>query len=632
MCGILAALSRPGAPVAPHEHVMDALRHRGPDGRGSACVTLLAGVDASDDAPAAWLGHLRLSILDLSARGAQPMTSGDGRFVATYNGEIYNYVELRRELEADGARFRTGTDTEVLIEAWARWGESSLRRFEGMYAFVLVDRARRTATLARDAFGIKPLYYAETEAGLLVASEPLPLVRAGRLAPDLDPEVAYEYLRFGATNANDRTLLRGVRALPPASVATFDFDAGALRAPRTYWQLRPTERAISLADAAAECRERFLDNVRLHLRSDVPVGAALSGGIDSSAVVCAMRRLEPDLDLQTFSYIATEAGKSEERWVDLVHAQVGGACHKIRPAAEMGPDDLTRLIRHQGEPFGSASVYAQYLVFERARREGVTVTLDGQGADELLAGYWPYVGTRAAELARRGDLAGCLRLVTHAAPGARGVAHTSMMLAQAALPPGLRRLARGLVRREVFPSYLDRGWFAGAGVDADALAEDLIGRHATMKDHLVSTVERGSLPNLLRYADRNSMAHSVESRVPFLTMGFAEFLLSLPSEHLLSPDGERKHVFREAMRGILPEPIRARRDKIGFFADDALWLRRHADRYADVWEELAREPMFDGAELRTFVSGFHAGRHDKAQLVWRALTFGLWLRELRSAA
>jgi asparagine synthase (glutamine-hydrolysing) len=629
MCGIFSALSRRGAAAPDYSELLETIRHRGPDGCGGV------GVAVRGDAPGAartWLGHVRLSILDLSDRGRQPMETPDARFVVSYNGEIYNYVELRDELRAMGAEFRTETDTEVLLQAWAVWGEACLPRLEGMFAFVMVDRERAVATLVRDPFGIKPLYYVETPELVLAASEILPLLRTGAASDALDAGVVYEYLRFGATNSNERTLLRDVRALPPAHLLTVDLNGGVVTAPRRYWQLAPTERRISFADATAECRERFVGNVRRHLRSDVPVGAALSGGIDSSAVVCTMRMLEPDLDLQTFSYIATEPGKSEERWVDVVHAQVGGTCHKIRPTGDRLMDDLVRVLRHQGEPFGSASVYAQFLVFERARAEGVPVTLDGQGADEILAGYWPYVGTRAAELARSGNVRGALRLVTRAAPGVSGTVHSASMLAQSLLPRGMRLAARRLAGREVMPSFLRADWFAAQGAEPEALADELIGRYDTLKEHLISTVDRGSLPNLLRYADRNSMAHSIESRVPFLTTGFAEFLLSLPAEYLLSPDGVRKHVFREAMRGILPEAIRTRGDKIGFFADDGVWLRRNATRLAEVWAELAREPMFDGAQLTAFVRDFNAGRHQKAQLVWRALVFGLWLRELRASA
>ncbi|MGZ8375713.1 MAG: asparagine synthase (glutamine-hydrolyzing) [Gemmatirosa sp.] len=634
MCGILAVLSRARPIERDYGALLQCIGHRGPDDRAQALFSLQCG--GTEPRDRAWLGHTRLSILDLAARGRQPMETPDGALAVVFNGEIYNYVELREECRRAGAEFTTETDTEVLLHAWRLWGESCLTRLKGMFAFVMLDRRAGTATLVRDFFGIKPLYHAMSAGELAVSSELWPLVRSGIAGGELHADVAYEYLRFGATHASDRTLLRDVQSLPPAHLAVFDFRTGTLGPARRYWKLGATRRTISFADAAAECRERFLENVRLHLRSDVPVGAALSGGIDSSSIVCAMRHLEPDLDLKTFSYIPTEASVSEERWVDMVHAQVGGACFKIRPDAHGLAADLETLVRRQGEPFASGSMFAQFRVFQRARAEGVPVTLDGQGADELMAGYWTYVGTFAAERLRRGDVAGAARLAWNAAPGARGRLMMGQLVAQSVLGPAGRAMARRAAGRGLVPAHLDADWLAAQGVDARRTADALVGRHRTLHEHLIATVEHGSLPNLLRYADRNSMAFSVESRVPFLTHDFAEFLLSLPAEYHVSPEGERKHVFREAMRGLLPEPIRRRQDKIGFFADDAQWLRGSREHFAHVWELLPTLPMFDARTLPRFLDDFFAGRNAQAALVWRALVFGLWhlelQRELRSPA
>lgn len=629
MCGIVAVLSRGSAIREDFSAVLREVRHRGPDNTGTALVDL-ACTDTPREARV-WLGHARLSILDLSERGHQPMESPDGRFVVTYNGEIYNFIELRDQCRAAGARFSTESDTEVLLHAWQLWGPQCVTRFKGMFAFVIIDRVAGTAIAVRDHFGIKPLYYAESSSRVVFCSEVLPILRTGLIGSSLDPGIAYEYLRFGAPSSTDRTLLAEVRSLPAGQSIEFDFRSGKLAPPRQYWSLRRTARNLSFEEAADECRARFVDNVRLHLRSDVPVGAALSGGIDSSAIVCVMRKLEPDLNLQTFSYIASDRQYSEEHWVDLVHQQVGGVCHKIRPAPADLAEDLELLVRRQGEPFASASVYAQFRVFRAARAAGVPVTLDGQGADELLAGYWPHVGTFATEQLHRRRFGNLLNVLTRAAPGVRGVALIASMLMQNLLPQKARNAARKMIGREAFPSYLSRSWFESHGVHWQTLAENLIGRYRTLSDHLITNVGSGSLPNLLRYADRDAMAFSIESRVPFLTADFAEFLVSLPSEYLISPSGERKRVFREAMKGILPEAIRTRSDKIGFFADDGLWLRHNERHFANVWSEIARQPMFDAVELNRFVRGFYAGRHNKSLLVWRALVFGMWLRELQRA-
>jgi asparagine synthase (glutamine-hydrolysing) len=206
------------------------------------------------------------------------------------------------------------------------------------------------------------------------------------------------------------------------------------------------------------------------------------------------------------------------------------------------------------------------------------------------------------------------------------------MLAQSLLPVGLRHAGRAAIGRGVIPSYLDREWFEAEGVNIDNEAENLIGRFDTLKEHLIDNVERGSLPNLLRYADRNAMAASIESRVPFLTADFAEFLMSLPPAYLVSPEGVRKFVFREAMKGILPEPIRQRRDKIGFFADDSLWLRKNRAALEPAAKELGRLPMFRAPALARFFADFWSGKHDKGALVWRALVFGYWFQDVRRIA
>lgn len=555
------------------------------------------------------------------------MMSPDGRFSLVLNGEIYNYIELRDECRRAGAEFHTGTDTEVLLAAWALWGERCLTRLKGMFAFLIVDRAAGTATIARDYFGIKPLYFTVTPDVIAVASEVLTLVESGHAGIELHPDIAYEYLRFGAPRATDRTLLRDVQSLPAAHVAVFDFRSGVLSAARPYWSLRPTPRTIGFADAVVECRERFLENVRLHLRSDVPTGAALSGGIDSSAIVCAIRRLEPDLDLHTFSYIPSDRRISEEPWIDIVHQATGGIAHKIRPRPDALADQLELLVRRQGEPFASASIFGQFLVFERAREVGVPVVLDGQGADELLGGYLQFVGTRAAEDLLHGDVIGAARRFRDGADGVRGRLAIAGHLAQSLLPSGQLALARQIAGRSLCPPYIDQDWLRAQGVAWRRTAEAMIGRHRDLRAHLIDTIECGSLTNLLRYADRNAMAFSIENRVPFLTHDFADFLFSLPSEYLISRTGMRKHVFREAMKGILPEPIRQRRDKVGFEVDEAHWLRTSRDRFADVWQELSALPMIDERALARFLADFWAHLRSASPLVWRALVFALWYRE-----
>ncbi|MCW5646676.1 MAG: asparagine synthase (glutamine-hydrolyzing) [Sphingopyxis sp.] len=632
MCGLFAALSRSGSIREDYTRQLDMIAHRGPDGSGTAIVHLANGVPEADREGRAWLGHRRLSIIDPDPRANQPMAVADDRYVMVYNGEIYNYLELRRECVAAGWSFRTESDSEVLLACWALWGEDAVRRFVGMFAFVIVDREAGQAWIGRDAFGIKPLHYVLTDDRLLICSELPPLVSTGRVPLDIDPLQTVEFIRFGASTTTESTLIDGVRRLPAASVARFDFATGALSEPRIFWRPNTARRKIGFADAVAECRERFLTNIRLHLRSDVPVGAALSGGLDSSSIVCAIHHLEPDVRLNTFSFISAEPGQSEEKWVDIVNAHIGAEAHKVVPQPGDLANDIDRMIAIQGEPFGSASIYAQYRVFAMAREAGVPVTLDGQGADEILAGYWPYVATYGASQIRRGRIDRALRLIAHGGDSMGTRLRMAAQLGQALLPAGAIGRYRRALGRSILPPFLDSEWLTANRVDEAAIAGTMLTNYPDMASHLMDTTVRTSLPTLLRIADRSSMAFSVESRVPFLTPDFADFLFSLPPEYIVSPRGDRKHVFREAMHGILPEAIRTRRDKIGFFADDGLWLRGNRATFERYRDAVAAVPAFNSKRTGDYLRGFFDEGRGSAQQVWRIFMFAIWSDRMRGLA
>jgi asparagine synthase (glutamine-hydrolysing) len=554
------------------------------------------------------------------------MTHASGRYVLTYNGEIYNYRELRSELTARGATFRTDTDTEVLLEAWATWGAAALPRLTGMFAFVLVDLAQSTAYVARDQFGIKPLYFVHDTNGLVVASELPALLTTGRATLALDPTQTLEYLRFGTTSATSQSLVRDVKVLPAAHILSFDLQTHVASA-APYWTLAPAPRAIGFRDAVAELRERFLGSIRLHLRSDVPVGAALSGGLDSSAVVSAMRHLEPDMALHTFSYVARDPRRDESRYMAAVADVCRTTPHYVTPEPRDLERDLPTLIRRMGEPFGSASIYAQYRVFQLARDAGVPVTLDGQGADELLAGYWTYVGTYVKDLLSAGRVTRAWQVGRHAGRDVGSPQRLLAMVIQSMAPGRGASLLRRLTGRHAVPPFIAPEWMRAAGVAPNVVTAGVVGDTSSLTRHLVSTVQQTSLPVLLRYADRNSMAHGVESRVPFLTPDIAHFILSLPPEYLISEHADRKHVFREAMRGIVPEPVLQRRDKIGFEADENDWLRVMVPSHRSAFEALAHLDAVDGPRLRAVVTAFERGRNAYGPLVWRSLVFGLWLQD-----
>jgi asparagine synthase (glutamine-hydrolysing) len=502
------------------------------------------------------------------------MSTLDGRYHIVFNGEVYNYVELARELSVAGAAFTTHCDTEVLLAAYAHWGAAALTRLTGMFAFAILDTRARRLFLARDGFGIKPLYYAAWPGGLAFSSEIPPLLGLPQVGRQANPHRLYEYLRFGIGDYGGATLLANVRQVPPGHWAEISIDAPAEPAFAPYWQPNPdARRDMPFEQAAERLREIFLNNIRLHLRSDVPVGACLSGGIDSSAIVCGMRHVGgKDLDIHAFSYAAGLGAVNEEPWMDLVGAAAGAVVHKVRPSAGELVADLDRLIEAQGEPFASTSMYAQYRVFGLAAAAGVKVMLDGQGADELLGGYRYFIGARITSLIRAGrwgQAANLLRRALHL-PGPGGGAWLAAYTGLFLLPPGLGKLACRLIGQDLEPAWLNARWFAQRGVQA---ANPRASRSLdALREQLIQTLTKTSLPKLLRYEDRNSMAWSIESRVPFLTPELADFALALPEEYHVAPDGLGKALFRRAMRGIVPDRVLDRRDKIGFETPERAWL------------------------------------------------------------
>jgi asparagine synthase (glutamine-hydrolysing) len=608
------------------------LRHRGPDDRGWLTLSrqgVRTGSDHCNLTGDVVLLHTRLSILDLSAAGHQPMSTEDGRYHLSFNGEIYNYLELRRDLETAGHSFVSGTDTEVLLRAWAEWGAGALDRLVGMFAFALVDAHQRELVLARDQFGIKPLYYAPLEHGLGFASEIPPLLELPGVSRRVNPQRAYDYLQFGRTDHGDETMFAAIRQVQPGHYVELPLDAPARAAEREYWRLAPRPIGeLSLDQAAERLSELFLENVRLHLRSDVPVGAAFSGGVDSSANVCAMRSLSgPELDLHTFSYVADDPAVSEARWMELVARETDTVAHTVEASPHELLDDLDRLIEIQAEPFGSTSIYAQYRVFRLARETGVKVMLDGQGADELFAGYRTFLTDRVAGLLAHGRWLTAARLVgaLSTLPGASPSA-TVPRAVLGALPPTLQGSVRRVARHRAPPSWLDGTWLRLHHVGLTDPGKKVRGN---LRQYRLDTIQTG-LRELLRYEDRNSMASSIESRVPFLTPRLAEFALGMPDDYLIAPDGTGKLVLRRSLHGLVPDPVLERRDKIGFATPESRWLRT-----LDSWVETVfdSDAARDAAPLRLVEArrrweGMRDGRTPFDASLWRSLNYVRWIDRL----
>lgn len=601
------------------------LRLRGPNDKGCAYRNAAGGRLA--------LGHTRLAIIDLSDAANQPMVSPCGRYWMIFNGEIYNYRELREELLALGQSFTTQSDTEVLLAAWQHWSHQCLTRLEGMFAFVVYDKLRRTLSAARDAFGIKPFYFSHRNDRLLFASElqAILALRRGE-TPMANWQRSYDYLVHGDFDTSCETFFDDILALSPGHRIEIDLYRPGRIQQLCWWKPRVGQASnMSFGDAAEAVREQFLHNVSLHLRSDVPLGATLSGGIDSSAIVCAMRKLEPDAPLHTFSYVAADDPRSEERWVDTVNQHVGAISHKVVANHSDLTRDLERLIALQGEPFMSTSVYAQYRVYALARENGVTVTLEGQGADELLAGYSGFPGERMLSMLEQGRLLEVQRFAWQWSrwPG-RSYRRAWQYLVASALPDRLFHLARHYSGREPMPAWLKADVLREAQVDMHytRLHRDPQAKGRRVVERMAHALQHRFLPGYLREGDRNSMQFSVESRLPFLTLPMAQLMLSLPEEYLISPEGQTKHVFRAAMRGIIPDEILNRRDKIGFETPEFTWLSGMSETVRSWLAHGADIPFLNHRELLQQFDAVMAGKRPANNQLWRWINFIKWHEQM----
>lgn len=621
MCGLIGSIVAADTGIERRINAgITALRHRGPDHQESRLFKV-AGREV-------WLGHTRLSIIDLDSEANQPMCSDDERYALIFNGEIYNYIELRDELCALGVIFHTQSDTEVLLKSWAVWGESCLDKLDGMFAFVVLDKATGMLTCARDSFGIKPFFYALQDGAFFFASEIPAILELFPIKPGPDLQRAYDYLVNGDYDSNEQTFIEGVKHLMPAHVLKLDIATVMVKSVHRWWSPNVEETSrLSFADAAEAVREQFLQNVRRQLRSDVPLGAALSGGIDSSAVVCAIRHLEPDLPIHTFSFVAQNSMVSEEKWVDVVNQHVGAIPHKVFVTAEDLARDIDDVTRAQGEPFGSTSIYAQYRVFKLARESGITVTLDGQGADELLAGYNGYPGYRALSLLSEGRGVAALKFVRawRQWPG-RSYKSIVLDVTRALFPDSAYAHVRALGGRNFVPDWLNVSLLRDAGIH---FSETRVRMRAAPRGRKVIhqlglSLQHRGLPSLLRHGDRNAMHFSIESRVPFLTAGLCHMLYALPEDYLIASNGETKSVFRAAMRGIVPDAILDRRDKVGFVTPERTWFEHTAPVVRGWIKDMSDVPFLNAEKSVALFDSTMSGRRNFSWQVWRLVNYVSW--------
>lgn len=635
MCGItgLIQFRAPFDKTHVLERMSDAIRHRGPDDLGYLTWSFGKKIQRSKQLKALSPGHVtlmhrRLSVLDLSPLGWQPMTTADGRYSIVFNGEIYNYLELGHQLKELSYQPVSHSDTEILLQTCVQWGTAALPKLVGMFAFALLDTYERKLLLARDPFGIKPLYYRHCDRTFAFASEIGALLQIPGVNRRVSPTALYHYLHNGQTDHAQETFFAEIQQVPPAHYLEIDLEAPQALTLKPYWALDLNQQLdLSFEEARDRLRQSFLDNLKLHLRSDVPVGAALSGGIDSSAIVMGMRQVKPhNLDLHTFSYIANQSELSEEHWVDQVGLAAQSLGHKVSPSPHELTQDLTTLIKRQGEPFRSTSIYAQYRIFQLAKETGIKVMLDGQGADEMLGGYRPYLGARLASLLRQGQYQKALDFGRRASTLPQVSWPFLLLRAGGLLIPGpMQNIARQWVGQQRFLPWLQPDWVKQN--DLWPLGLRLNQQPEILQEQLYRATTQVSLPQLLRYEDRNSMAHSIESRVPFLTPDLATFIFSLPEEFMIGPEGTSKRIFRAAMRGIVPDEVLNRQDKIGFATPEKNWVIEQSNWFRQILtsETAHRIPVWNLGRIHQEFESIVKGQQSFDFRVWRWVNFIQWV-------
>jgi asparagine synthase (glutamine-hydrolysing) len=617
MCGIAGVVNVDGRSADPARlrAMQEMLAHRGPDGFG-----------VHVDGPVG-LAHRRLAIIDL-ATGAQPMESSGGGTWITFNGEIYNFAELRGDLEAHGHRFRTTSDTEVILAAYEQWGEAAVGRLRGMFAFAIWDGRQRRLLLARDRVGIKPLVYAWDGRRLLFASEVKALLSDPGLARDVDWPALGEYLAYLYVPA-PRTIFRAIRKLPPACILSLDLGGGEPQV-RRYWDLefRP-DPARNWERWLEELRFQLEDAVRSHLVSDVPVGAFLSGGMDSSSVVALMAQASAR-PVRTFSIGFDEADFDELHYARQVAARYGTAHHEFVVKPD-GLEALPRLAWQFDEPFGDASAVPTYYV-SRMTREHVKVVLSGDGGDENFAGYRRYARARVLRN-RLNRLPGslvrpALRLASRLLPSdARGQGYLELLAADP-----IERYFRMMTyhRATVLGTVLTRDLRQRMGPAPSAEGFRALARDAGLSEY-VSTLQyldiRTYLPDdILTKVDRASMLVSLEARVPLLDHRLMEFVATMPAGLKLDGEGG-KAIFKAAMRSDLPAAIRSRR-KMGFGVPLARWFRHELSDYTRdllLSPRAAARGWFEPRAVAALLDAHGAGR-DRSSQIWALLCLEQWAR------
>lgn len=610
MCGILGVLGNT-APFSESafKDALDTLAHRGPD------------ASATWFGESAMLGHRRLAILDLSDAGIQPMRDDASGLIIVFNGEIYNYLELRTALESRGHRFKTETDTEVLLKGYAEWGPAVQERCNGMWAFVIWDPGTRQAFFSRDRFGVKPFYFVDRGDQLLFASEPKALHRLDASLTEPDSSTLVELVVNSRIHIGSRTAYRSIKALPAAHSGSFDVGSGSLTQSR-YWDYPEMEPGARQTGEYEEFAEIFADAVRVRLRSDVEVGLTLSGGLDSSAVLAASTALQPR-PLKCFTSVYPGETGGELNWAEAAAQCAGATLTPVGSDLETWWDTLQDVVHHMDAPGFSPAVLPLWSIMAEARASNVPVLLEGQGADEFLAGYHWHSAVNALAHLRKlqlGDFAGDLwqiRKIYGLKWGAAWMARTAF---SDVYTKWIRDRRFNLFHAHAVDDWRD-GSFEDGVTNMDASHDPL--RQRLIRDHAIDL-----LPSLLHYGDAISMAHGIESRLPFMDYRLVEWVFRNPVE--LIKDGRTKEPVRAYLMAENFDVIAARPDKVGYNTPINTWYSRYCNHLIRDLIANKSEPIWDYMVHEQVAKLADRLEHRNSQQFYKILTANFWLRQLKT--
>lgn len=605
MCGISVVVDYRDRQIDPDlvKSVNDKVTHRGPDDEGFFYGDNFA------------FGHRRLSILDLSQAGHQPMQREN--LCITYNGEIYNYLELRDELKLLGNTFISETDTEVILAAYRQWGTEAFKKFNGMWAFAIADETKNEVIFCRDHFGIKPLYYTTVQNYFLAGSEIKQFTVVPGFIPVLNKSVAVNFLTAGLLNYSEQTFFEGVNELKAGNFLTYNLVTHQFQVLPWYdLQMASISVQENSETAVEKVRSLFLESVKVRMRSDVRVGSCLSGGIDSSSIVSviASQRMA-NQDFATITSCYKDSRYDEQKFSDLVTKQTGFQAAKVYPELNdlLDKGILDVMLYHQDQPFSTASHFSEYKVFEKAKEERLIVMQDGQGSDEYLCGYGEFFDTRIIELISAFKWTEAISLIRQKAAHKKvSFFSEAKRMLHSRLTVRVIHALKKIAGKPQYP-WLTDNW------QRLAVKSNLQWRANTIRDLSIAEICQTSIPYQLHSEDRNSMLFSIESRLPFLDHRLVEYCIGLDSSHKIW-NGYSKYVLREAINE-LPEAIKFRKDKMGFVAPDREWILQNKERVRDDLITISKVAGVFTEELVNRFDKFVEGKLGYEPIYFRAMTF-----------